>query len=108
MDGRRARMSRSLAFEYASRGIRVNAVSPGIIQTPMYPAESHDALGSWLPPLGTVGQVSDIVDGMLFLEASPFIRHRRRPGGRSLMAGDLADQPELPWRVADALRSLRR
>jgi hypothetical protein len=74
----------------------------------MYPAESHDALGSWLPPLGTVGQVSDIVDGMLFLEASPFITHRRRPGRRPLMAGDLADQPELPWRVADALRSLRR
>jgi NAD(P)-dependent dehydrogenase (short-subunit alcohol dehydrogenase family) len=86
MDGRRARMSRSLAFEYASRGIRVNAVSPGIIQTPMYPAESHDALGSRLPPLGTVGQVSDIVDGMLFLEASPFITHRR-PAGASLACG---------------------
>ncbi len=39
-------------MEYASRGIRVNAVSPGIIQTPMYPAESLRGLGSRLPPLG--------------------------------------------------------
>ena len=65
--------TRSLAVEYASRGIRVNAVSPGIIQTPMHPAESYDGLGDQLPPLGRVGQVSDVVDGILFLEASPYI-----------------------------------
>jgi NAD(P)-dependent dehydrogenase (short-subunit alcohol dehydrogenase family) len=70
-----ASATRSLAIEYASRGIRVNAVSPGIIQTPMHPAESYDAaaLGGRLPPLGHVGQVSDIVAGILFLESSPFI-----------------------------------
>jgi NAD(P)-dependent dehydrogenase (short-subunit alcohol dehydrogenase family) len=68
-----ASATRSLAIEYASRGIRVNAVSPGIIQTPMHPAESYAGLGSRLPPLGRVGQVSDIVDGILFLEESPFI-----------------------------------
>jgi NAD(P)-dependent dehydrogenase (short-subunit alcohol dehydrogenase family) len=65
--------TRSLAVEYASRGIRVNAVSPGIIQTPMHPAGSYDGLGDQLPPLGRVGQVSDVVDGILFLEASPYI-----------------------------------
>jgi NAD(P)-dependent dehydrogenase (short-subunit alcohol dehydrogenase family) len=68
-----ASATRSLAVEYASRGIRVNAVSPGIIQTPAYPAESYEGLGDRLPPLGHVGQVSDVVSGILFLEASPFI-----------------------------------
>src|SRR5664279_958906 len=67
-----ASATKSLAIEYASRGIRVNAVSPGIIQTPEHPPETYDALAG-LHPLGRVGQVSDIVDGMLFLESSPFI-----------------------------------
>ncbi|MFZ0665464.1 MAG: SDR family oxidoreductase [Acidimicrobiales bacterium] len=68
-----ASATKSLAIEYASRGIRVNAVSPGIIQTPVHPAESYAGLGSQLPPVGHVGQVSDIVNGILFLESSPFI-----------------------------------
>jgi NAD(P)-dependent dehydrogenase (short-subunit alcohol dehydrogenase family) len=68
-----AAATRSLAVEYASRGIRVNAVSPGIIQTPVHPAESYEGLGGRLPPLGRVGQVSDVVDGVLFLESSPYI-----------------------------------
>ncbi len=68
-----ASATRSLAIEYASRGIRVNAVSPGIIQTPVHPAESYAGLGAQLPPVGHVGQVSDIVNGILFLESSPFI-----------------------------------
>jgi NAD(P)-dependent dehydrogenase (short-subunit alcohol dehydrogenase family) len=68
-----AAATRSLAVEYASRGIRVNAVSPGIIQTPVHPAASYQGLGDRLPPLGRVGQVSDVVDGILFLESAPYI-----------------------------------
>jgi NAD(P)-dependent dehydrogenase (short-subunit alcohol dehydrogenase family) len=68
-----AAATRSLAIEYASRGIRVNAVSPGVIQTPMHPPESYDDLGDQLPPIGRVGQISDVVDGILFLESSPYI-----------------------------------
>jgi NAD(P)-dependent dehydrogenase (short-subunit alcohol dehydrogenase family) len=68
-----AAATRSLAIEYASRGIRVNAVSPGIIQTSMYPADSYNGLGDRLPPIGRVGQVSDVVDGILLLEASSYI-----------------------------------
>ena len=68
-----ASATRSLAVEYASRGIRVNAVSPGIIQTPAHPADSYQGLGNRLPPLGRVGQVSDVVNGILFLEAAPYI-----------------------------------
>ncbi len=68
-----AAATRSLAVEYASRGIRVNAVSPGIIQTPMHSPDSYEHLGSQLPPLGRVGQVSDVVDAVLFLESSPYV-----------------------------------
>ena len=68
-----AAATRSLAIEYAAYGIRVNAVSPGIIATPLHPADSYEHLGGRLPLLGRVGQVSDIVDGVLFLESSPYI-----------------------------------
>jgi len=68
-----AAATRSLAVEYAARGIRVNAVSPGVIQTPVHPAESYADLGDQLPPMGRPGQVSDVVDGILFLETSPYI-----------------------------------
>ena len=68
-----AAATRSLAVEYGSRGVRVNAVSPGIIQTPVQPPESYASLGPRLPPVGHVGQVSDIVDAVLFLESAPFV-----------------------------------
>jgi NAD(P)-dependent dehydrogenase (short-subunit alcohol dehydrogenase family) len=68
-----AAATRSLAIEYATRGVRVNAVAPGTIQTPEQPPGSYDNLGDQLPPLGRVGQVSDIVDAVLFLESSPYV-----------------------------------
>ena len=54
-------MTKSLAIEYATRGVRVNAVSPGIIRTPMHPVSTHDALAG-LHPVGRMGDPSDIVD----------------------------------------------
>jgi NAD(P)-dependent dehydrogenase (short-subunit alcohol dehydrogenase family) len=68
-----AAATRSLAIEYASRGIRVNAVSPGIIQTPMHPPESYESLGDQTPPIGRAGQISDVVGGILFLESAPYV-----------------------------------
>jgi NAD(P)-dependent dehydrogenase (short-subunit alcohol dehydrogenase family) len=68
-----AAATRSLAIEYASRGIRVNAVSPGIIASSMYPPGSFDDLGDRMPPLGRVGTVDDVVGGILLLEDSPYI-----------------------------------
>ncbi len=67
-----AAATRSLAIEYASRGIRFNAVSPGIIQTPLHDPDSY-AADAALVPMGRVGQVSDVVDGILFLESAPYI-----------------------------------
>jgi NAD(P)-dependent dehydrogenase (short-subunit alcohol dehydrogenase family) len=67
-----ASATRSLAVEYASRGIRFNTVSPGIIQTPLHDPESYASSAQHVP-MGRVGQVSDIVEGILFLESSPYI-----------------------------------
>jgi NAD(P)-dependent dehydrogenase (short-subunit alcohol dehydrogenase family) len=59
--------TRSLAIEYATRGIRVNAVSPGIIRTAMHPPASHEALAA-LHPVGRMGEISDVVGAILYLE----------------------------------------
>jgi NAD(P)-dependent dehydrogenase (short-subunit alcohol dehydrogenase family) len=64
--------TRSLAIEYAAHGIRVNAVSPGVIRTATDDPVAYDDLGQ-LQPLGRVGRISDIVEGVLFLESAPFI-----------------------------------
>ena len=70
--GALAAATRSLAIEYASRGIRVNAVSLGAIQTSMHAREAYEALAR-IHPLGRMGQISDVVEGVLFLESSPFV-----------------------------------
>ncbi|MDQ0765809.1 SDR family NAD(P)-dependent oxidoreductase [Streptomyces canus] len=64
--------TKSLAIEYATRGIRVNAVSPGTIKTPMHAEETHEFLAA-LHPVGRMGEMSDIVDAVLFLETAPFV-----------------------------------
>jgi NAD(P)-dependent dehydrogenase (short-subunit alcohol dehydrogenase family) len=65
-------VTKSLAIEYAARGIRVNAVAPGIIRTPMHPAETHGALAD-LHPVGRMGEISDIVDAIVYLETASFV-----------------------------------
>jgi len=64
--------TKSLAIEFASKGVRVNAVAPGVIKTPMHAPATHDFL-SKLHPVGRMGEVKDIVDAVLFLENSSFI-----------------------------------
>ena len=64
--------TKSLAIEYAKKGIRVNAVAPGIIKTPMHAPETHEFLAN-LHPVGRMGEVRDIVDAILFLENAGFV-----------------------------------
>jgi NAD(P)-dependent dehydrogenase (short-subunit alcohol dehydrogenase family) len=65
-------VTRSLAIEYAGRGIRVNAVSSGIIKTPIHPAESHEFLAQ-LHHVGRMGEVREVVDAVLYLESAAFV-----------------------------------
>jgi NAD(P)-dependent dehydrogenase (short-subunit alcohol dehydrogenase family) len=64
--------TKSLAIEYAKRGIRVNAVALGIIKTPMHPVETYEQLAA-LHPLGRMGEISDVVDAILYLESASFV-----------------------------------
>jgi NAD(P)-dependent dehydrogenase (short-subunit alcohol dehydrogenase family) len=57
-------LTRTLAIEVASRGVRVNAVAAGTIKTPMHPPATHDALAK-LQPLGRLGEAQDVVDAVL-------------------------------------------
>ncbi len=67
-----AAVARSLAIEYASRGVRVNAVSLGVVRTPDHDPASYEGMAS-LHPLGRVGEISDVVDGILYLERATFV-----------------------------------
>jgi NAD(P)-dependent dehydrogenase (short-subunit alcohol dehydrogenase family) len=64
--------TKSLAIEYAKKGIRVNAVAPGVIETPMHAPETHEFLAK-LHPIGRMGETRDIVDAILFLESAAFV-----------------------------------
>ena len=64
--------TKSLAIEYAKRGVRVNAVAPGVMKTPMHAPEKHEFLAKQ-HPVGRMGEIKDIVDAVLFLENAPFV-----------------------------------
>ena len=65
-------VTKSLAVEYASRGIRFNTVALGIISTPMHAPETHAALAG-LHPVGRIGEISEVVDAITFLEQAGFV-----------------------------------
>ncbi len=65
-------VTRALAIEYAGRGIRVNAVSPGAISTPMHVPEARAFL-SGLQPVGRMGTVEDVVEAVLYLDRAAFV-----------------------------------
>jgi NAD(P)-dependent dehydrogenase (short-subunit alcohol dehydrogenase family) len=67
-----AAVTRSLAIEYASRGIRVNAVSLGVIKTPLHDPASYEGMAR-LQPIGRLGEINDVVDGIIYLEQATFV-----------------------------------
>jgi NAD(P)-dependent dehydrogenase (short-subunit alcohol dehydrogenase family) len=64
--------TKALAIEYATKGIRANAVALGTIKSPMHPEEHHDTLAA-LHPIGRMGEISDVTDAVLYLENAPFV-----------------------------------
>jgi len=65
-------ITRSLAMEYATRGIRVNAISPGSIRTPMHAPEIHEMLAT-LQPIGRLGEASEVAQAAIYLENAAFV-----------------------------------
>ena len=65
-------VTRSLAIEYATRNVRVNAVSPGAIATPMHAPEAHGFLAG-LQPMGRMGETQEVVDAVMYLERAAFV-----------------------------------
>jgi len=64
--------SRALAMEYVADGIRVNTISPGVVDTPMHVDDDHESLKK-LHPIPRLVQVSEIVDALFYLQSAPMV-----------------------------------
>jgi NAD(P)-dependent dehydrogenase (short-subunit alcohol dehydrogenase family) len=65
-------ITRSLAIEYAKEGIRVNAVAPGVVDTPLHKNNPKDFLKT-LSPMGSISSVQEIVDAIIYLTETPHV-----------------------------------
>jgi len=65
-------ITRMLAIEYAKEGIRVNAVAPGVVDTPLHKNNPKDFLKT-LSPMGSISTVQEIVDAVIYLTEAPHV-----------------------------------
>jgi len=65
-------VTRALAIEFARDGVRFNAISPGVVNTPMHQVEAHQFLKK-LSPLNRLAEVAEVVDLVQYLESAPFV-----------------------------------
>jgi NAD(P)-dependent dehydrogenase (short-subunit alcohol dehydrogenase family) len=65
-------VTKALAIEFARDGVRFNAISPGVVNTPMHRIEAHDFLKQ-LSPFHRLAEVSEVVDLVQYLESAPFV-----------------------------------
>ncbi|RCW87427.1 SDR family NAD(P)-dependent oxidoreductase [Phyllobacterium bourgognense] len=65
-------ISKNIAMEYASDGIRVNTVAPGVVDTPLHKDNPKDFLRT-LSPMASISTVKEIVDAVVFLTEAPHI-----------------------------------
>jgi NAD(P)-dependent dehydrogenase (short-subunit alcohol dehydrogenase family) len=63
-------VTRSLAIEYASRGLRVNALSLGVINNLANDPASYEGMAD---PVGRIGDIDDVAEGILYLEQASFV-----------------------------------
>lgn len=59
-------VTQHLAMEYAKDGIRVNAVAPGVVETPLHKETPKDVMES-LSPMGQPSSVREIADAVMYL-----------------------------------------
>src|SRR6516162_3825313 len=64
--------SRALAMEFVADGIRVNTISPGVVDTPMHAHDDHSILKK-LHPIQRLVQISEIVDALFYLQNAPMV-----------------------------------
>ena len=65
-------ITRSLASEYAKANIRFNAVSPGVVDTPLVKDTPRDVMKT-LSPMGTVAESKDIADAVIYLTEARYV-----------------------------------
>ena len=78
--------TRALALELAPHGVTVNAVAPGVVATPMHPAETHAALGE-MHPLGRIATIEEVSDAVLYLANSDYVTGTVMPVDGGFSAG---------------------
>src|SRR6202045_2062997 len=65
-------VTRALAIEFAAEGIRFNTIAPGVVNTPMHQAETHEFLKQ-LSPMKRLAEVAEVADLLLYLESADFV-----------------------------------